>query len=121
MDRIRKSLLFCFFFEFMDPEEDEILLAAYRRFEQRGGNPIFRAEFTPVGQNCSFRQGVVQQRKFRPTICQLGTPDEEDMLGEAITEAIIEGLRRVVLNEGMNVNEYNLLVALHSNSFYNSV
>lgn len=89
----------------MDPEEDEILLVAYCRFEQRGGNPIFRAEFTPVGQNHSFRQGVVQQRKFRPTICQLGTPDEEDMLGEAITEAIIEGLRRAVLNEDMNVNQ----------------
>lgn len=114
-----ESRFYFVFLEFMDPEEDEILLAAYRRFKQQGGNPIFRAEFTPVGQNCSFRQGVVQQRKFRPNICQLGTPDEEDMLGEAITEAIIEGLRRVVLNEDMNVNEYNLLVALHSNSFSN--
>lgn len=51
-----ESRFYFVFLEFMDPEEDEILLAAYRRFKQQGGNPIFRAEFTPVGQNCSFRQ-----------------------------------------------------------------
>ncbi|CAH3024366.1 unnamed protein product [Porites evermanni] len=34
-------------------EDDEGLLSAFRRFEQHGGNPLFRAEFTPVGRNRS--------------------------------------------------------------------
>ena len=90
------------------------MLSAFRRFEQRGGNPLFRAEFTSAGRNCSFR-GIVEQKKFRLTLEQLREPNEEP-LGKAITEAIMQGLRRVVENEGLNVQEYSLRVAVHSNS-----
>ena len=42
---------------------------------------------------------------------------DDEPLGEAITEALLQGLQRVVLNEGLNVEPYSLLVAVHSNSF----
>ena len=96
-------------------EDDEGLLSAFRRFEQHGGNPLLRAEFTPVGRNRSFR-GIVDQKKYRLTLQQLQDAQDEP-LGESITEAVIQGLQRVVENEGFNVQEYSLLVAVHSNSF----
>ena len=96
-------------------DDDEALLSAFRRFEQRGGNPLFRAEFTPVGRNRSFRS-IVSQQKFKLTFQQLRDPQEEP-LGEALTEAIGQGLRRLVANEGFNVRDYSLLMAIHSNSF----
>ena len=95
-------------------EDDEGLLSAFRRFEQHGGNPLFRA-FTPVGRNRSFR-GIVDQKKYKLTLQQLRDAQDEP-LGEAITEALIQGLQRVVENEGLNVPDYSLLVAVHSNSF----
>lgn len=42
---------------------------------------------------------------------------DDEPLGEAITEALLQGLQRVLLNEGLNVQQYSLLVAVHSNSF----
>ena len=85
------------------------------RFEQRGGNPLFRAEVTRVGRNRLFR-GIVDQKKYKLTLLQLRDAQDEP-LGEAITEALIQGLQRVVENEGLNVQDYSLLVAVHSNSF----
>ena len=96
-------------------DDDEALLSAFRRFEQRGGNPLFRAEFTPVGRNRSFRS-IVSQQKFKLTFQQLRDPQEEP-LGEALTEAIVQGLRRLVAKEGFNVRDYSFLMAVHSNSF----
>ena len=90
-------------------------MSAFRRFEQHGGNPLFRAEFTPVGRNRSFR-GIVDQKKYRLTLQQLRDAQDEP-LREAITEALIQGLPRVVENEGFNVQDYSLLVSVHSNSF----
>ena len=55
-------------------------------------------------------------RKNRLTLQQLRQADDEP-LGEAITEPLLQGLQRVVLNEGLNVQQYSLLVAVHSNSF----
>ena len=79
------------------------------------GNPLFRAEVTPVGKNRSFC-GIVDQKKYKLTLQQLRDVQDEP-LGEAITEALIQGLQRVVENEGLNVPDYSLLVAVHSNSF----
>ena len=47
---------------------------------------------------------------------QLRQADDEP-LEEAITEPLLQGLQQVVLNEGLNVQQYSLLVAVHSNSF----
>ena len=100
-------------------EDNDVLIAAARRFDQRGGNPIFRAIFTAVGRNRSFR-GVVQQNKCRLTFQQLRPADEHEPLGEALTEAIRQGLEQVVQAENINPAQYSLLLAIHSNSFTNS-
>lgn len=68
-----------------------------------------------MGRNRLFR-GIVDQKKYKLTLYQLRDPDDEP-LGEAITTVMIQGLRRVVENEGFNVRDYSLLVAVHSNSF----
>lgn len=92
------------------------MLAGARRYEQQGGNLLFRANFTAAGRNRSFC-GVVQQKKFRLTFDQLRTPEDNEPLGEALTEAIRQGLEQLVENENINPEEYSLLVAIHSNSF----
>ena len=100
-------------------EENDVLLAAARRFDQRGGNPIFRAIFTAAGRNRSFL-GVVHQKKYRLTFQQLRPADENEPLGEALTEAIRQGLEQVVQAENTNPAQYSLLLAIHSNSVTNS-
>ena len=100
-------------------EGNDVLLAGARRYEQRGGNPIFHAIFTAAGRNRLFR-GVVQQKKYRLTFLQLRTPNENEPLGEALTKAIRQGLEKVVQTENINPAQYSLLMAIHSNSFTNS-
>ena len=68
-----------------------------------------------MGRNRSFR-GIADQTKYKLTLQQLRDAQDEP-LGEAITEALIQGLHREVENEGFNVQDYSLLVAVHSNSF----
>lgn len=41
---------------------------------------------------------------------------EGEVLGEALTKAVMQSLRQVVVNEGIEVADYNLLIAVHSNS-----
>ena len=97
-------------------DDDDVMLSAYHRFEQHGGIPLFRADFTPVGRNRSFC-GIVKTSRnlsFRFTNCKI---HKMNPLGEALTEAIMQGLGRVVENEGFNVRDYSLLVVVHSNSF----
>ena len=72
---------------------------------------MFRTEFTPVVRNRSFRS-IVSQQKFKLTFHQLRDPQEEP-LGEALTEAIVRGLRRLVANQGFNVRDDFLLMAVH--------
>ena len=45
------------------------------------------------------------------------TAGDNEPLGEAITEAIRQGLQRVVTQDQINPADYSLLVAIHSNSF----
>ena len=42
---------------------------------------------------------------------------EGEVLGEVLTEAVMQGLRQVVVNEGIEIADYNLLIAVNSNSF----
>ena len=67
-----------------------------------------------MGRNRSFH-GIVDQKKYKLTLQQLQDAQDEP-LGEAINEALIQGLQRVVENEGF-FQDYSLLVAVHSNSF----
>lgn len=96
-------------------EDDDLLLAAARRYEQQGGNPLFRADFTAVGRNRSFR-GIVNQKSINDQLRDV----QEEPLGEALSEAVIQGLQRVVQNEGFSIQDYSLLVAIYCNSFNNA-
>ena len=69
-----------------------------------------------MGRNHSFRE-IVQQKKYRLTFQQLRPADENEPLGEAVTEAIRQGLEQVVQAENINPAKYSLLLAIHSNSF----
>lgn len=116
-----KTLIRSFgFYLFIDilEEGNDVLLAGARRYDQQGGNPLFRANFTAAGRNSSFR-GVVQQKNFRLTFDQLRTLEENEPVGEALTEAIRQGFEQLVENENIRTEEYSLLVAIHSNSFTN--
>ena len=70
-------------------------LRAMRRFEERGGNLLFRAEFSRAGRGNNFRNGVVMQQRYVLEFVQLREAAGEP-LGEALTEAILQGLWRVV-------------------------
>ena len=61
----------------------------------------------------------MEQKKYRLTFLQLRTPNENEPLGEALTEAIRQGLQQVVQAENINPVQYSLLLAIHSNSFTN--
>lgn len=91
-------------------------MAANRRFEQRGRNFIFRAEFAPAGQGRVFREGLVVQRHYRLNF-ELLRDVEGEVLGEALIGGGRGGLRQVLMNEGIEVADYDLIMAVHSNSF----
>ena len=57
------------------------------------------------------------QQNYRLTFEQLQDAEGE-VLGEALTEAVMQGLRQVVVNEGIEVADDNLLIAVHSNSLW---
>ena len=67
-----------------------------------------------MGRKRSFH-GIVDQKKYKLTLQQLQDAQDEP-LGEATNEALIQGLQRVVENEGF-FQDYSSLVAVHSNSF----
>ena len=62
---------------------------------------------------------MVEQKKYCLTFLQLRTPNENEPLGEALTEAIRQGLEQVVQAENINPAQHSLLLAIHSNSFTN--
>ena len=71
-----------------------------------------------MGRNRSFR-GIVHQKKYRLAFQQLREPQDEP-LGEASTEAIRQGLKRVISNENIHREQYSLLLTIHSNSLTNT-
>ena len=62
---------------------------------------------------------MVEQKKYRVTFVQLWTPNENERLGEALTEAVPQGLEQVVETENIDPAQYCLLLAIHSKSFTN--
>lgn len=48
-------------------------------------------------------RGVVHQKKYRLTFQQLRPADENEPLGEALTEAIRQGLEQVVQTEKLSI------------------
>ena len=78
--------------ELMTSSQEEACLIAARRVEQQGGNPLFGVDVERVGAPRSWREGTVVQDRLQLRLRQLRVP-EEDLLGEAITEAFRQGFR----------------------------
>ena len=99
--------------ELMDSDEEEELLIASRRAEQQGGNPLFAVTMQRVRPTRSFQRGVVLQSQVRFFLRQLRPPNGE-MQGEAIAEAIRQGLVDFVrdpANGLTNPEDYSLSMA----------
>ena len=59
----------------------------------------------------------VMQQNYRYLMFEQLQDAEGEVLGEVLTEAVMQGLRQVVVNEGIEIADYNLLIAVNSNSF----
>lgn len=77
---------------------------------------LFRANFSAAGNPSVWRDYTVVKRRFQLTFEQLRDAEGE-VLGEALTEAVMQGLRKVVLHLGLPVAEWHLMMSVHSNSF----
>lgn len=100
----------------MEDGEDELNLAAARRAEQQGGNPLFRAEFQAIGSQRWWHGGAPNAERFRLTLRELRAPSDE-LLGEAMAEAYNQGLREVVRDRRYVPEEYLLKFVLHDNYY----
>ena len=57
----------------------------------------------------------VMQQNYRYLTFEQLQDAEGEVLGEVLTEAVMQGLRQVVVNEGIEIADYNLLIAVNSN------
>lgn len=121
MFELKKVTQNCFLLsvDLLNEGDDELYLAAGRRHDQRGGNPLFRADFSRAGRGNCFQNRLVLQQRYRLTFTQLRDSNGE-VLSDALREAVMQGLRRVVTEEDIEVNEYDLMVSVHSNSFHHA-
>ena len=80
-----------------DEEADQLLANAVDEAEQQGGallgGPLFRFEFTPIGQRRRWRN-VVRGQSFNATLHQLRDARPTDNVGEALTEALRVAIQR---------------------------
>ena len=80
-----------------DEEADQLLANAVDEAEQRGGalpgGPLFRFDFTPIGQRRRWRN-VVRGQSFNATLHQLRDARPTDNVGEALTEALRVAIQR---------------------------
>ena len=65
----------------------------------------------------SFTSVFVMQQNYRYLTFEQLQDAEGEVLVEVLTEAVMQGLRQVVVNEGIEIADYNLLIAVNSNSF----
>ena len=104
--------------ELMDSEDEEELLRASRRAEQQGGNPLFAVTMQRIQPTRSFQHGAALQSQVRFFLRQL-RPADEELHGEAIAEAIRQGLVDFVrdpANGLTNPEDYSLAMAVHHSS-----
>ena len=99
--------------ELMDSDDEADLLAASRRADQQGGNPLFRTNMERLGAPRSFRNGVAVQHHVRFRLNQLRAPNG-DPQGEAVAEALRQGLENYVRREQIYpVQGYSLKISIH--------
>lgn len=76
--------------ELMTSSQEEACLIGARSVGQQGGHPLFGVDVERVGARRSWREGTVVQDRLQLMLRQLRVP-EEDLLGEASTEAFRQG------------------------------
>ena len=97
----------------MDSDDEAELLAASRRADQQGGNPLFGTNMERLSAPRSFRNGVAVQHYVRFRLDQLRAPNG-DPQGEAVAEALRQGLENYVRREQIYpVQDYSLKISIH--------
>ena len=99
----------------MDPNDEMDLLAASRRSDQYGGNRPFSVQMERIGPIRRWRDGVAVQHAVRSRLIQLRPPNGE-LQGEAITEAMIQGLNEYVRdprNQLGRIQDLSMSMAVH--------
>lgn len=98
----------------MHAEDEPWLLAGARRSEQQGANPLFSVIRERLGPTRRWRNGTVQQDRFRLRLKQNRSPND-DFLGEAIAQAFFENVRQHVQQQQLNPSQYKLQIKIHHN------
>jgi len=97
----------------MTDSQNEDLLSAACRAEQQGGNPLFQVNAERVYRPRPWRNGTVVQIDVRLRLEQLRSANGE-VLGEAVSEAFVQGIRQAILRENIkNPEEYSLAINVH--------
>ena len=100
----------------MSNSQNEDLLSAARRADQQGGNPLFQINPERIDRPRVWQNGTVVQEAVRFHLGQLRAPNGEFM-GEAISEAFVQGLRNFVHRERINpVQDYSMWIAINHNT-----
>ena len=86
-----------------------------RRAEQQGGNPLFNVQCERVGQSRSWQNGTAVIERVRLRLEEARVPVDEK-LGEAISEAFDQELRKHVRESGFDLDQHSLQMAIHHNS-----
>ena len=99
----------------MSDGEEDVCLAASRRADQQGNNPLFRANFQMTGGARSWQQQTAGLDRARLRLEKLRAPAEE-LLGEAMAEGFRRGLLNVMGEWGFVPEYYSLQLAVHNGS-----
>lgn len=91
----------------MESDDDEALLAVARRADQQGGNPLFSVWREGVREPRSWQNGTVVKDRVQLRLEQNRKPDE-DLLGEAITEAFHQGVHDYVRERGFAPQDFSM-------------
>ena len=101
--------------QLMSDGKENVCLAASRRADQQGINPLFRANFQMIGGARSWQQQTAVLDRARLRLEQLRAPAAE-LLGEAMAEGFRRGLLNVVRGRGFVPEYYSLQLAVHNGS-----
>ena len=100
--------------EWMNSEDEEWLLAGARKNEQQGANPLFSVLRERLGAPRWWQNGTVVQDHLRLQLKQNRVPND-DLLGEAVSEAFYQNVRDYIHHEKLNPPQYKLQIKFHHN------
>jgi len=100
----------------MTDSQNEDLLSAARRADQQGGNPLFEINPECLHHPRSWQRGTVVQMAIRFQLEKL-RPANGEVLGEAISEAFMQGLQQFIRSQNIQpVEEYSMSFQIHHNA-----